>query len=149
MFRMIFESHRLCFPELPAVLFVTVLMSMLSPGRSLSQVTINEDGVLLVNGKKVLPIGFSNGPPPDGRTPDGRSAYAEIKAAGGTFFRTGVMGGDKWDQKTIEREHRVLDTAARHGLYCWLRLRELSSLEANNTEKEIPYRGWEHFKSQP
>lgn len=112
--------------------------------------TINPDGVLLINGKKVLPIGFSNGPPPDGRTPDGRSAYEEIKDAGGTFFRTGVMGSDKWDQKTIEREHMVMDTAARHGLYCWLRLRELSSLETGDAEKEIAIRRMiERFRNHP
>jgi len=36
------------------------------------RVAINEDGVLLVNGRKILPIGFSNGPPTDGRTNAGR-----------------------------------------------------------------------------
>ena len=145
-----FVSGQWRFPGLLAVFFVTMLMSFLSPGLSLSQVVINPDGVLVVNGRKILPIGFSNGPPPDGRTPDGRSAYAEIKDAGGTFFRTGVMAGDTWDQKTIEREHMVMDTAARHGLYCWLRLRELSSLEAGNTKREIMLRRVvERFRNHP
>jgi len=101
------------------------------------RVTINEDGVLVVNGSKVLPIGFSNGPPPDGRTPDGRHAFAEIKDAGGTFFRTGVMTGGPWDEKTIESEQVWMDTAAQYGLYCWPRLRELSSLEEGNVKKEM------------
>lgn len=103
-------------------------------------VTINEDGVLVVNGSKILPIGFSNGPPPGGRTPDGRHAFEEIKDAGGTFFRTGTILNYPWDDRTVESEQIWMDTAARYGLYCWPRLRELSSLEEGNTRKEMMLR---------
>jgi hypothetical protein len=54
-----------------------------------AHVTLNEDGVLLIDGRKVLPIGFTGGPPPDGRTPEGKAAFTEIRDAGGMFFRTG------------------------------------------------------------
>ena len=118
--------------------------------RSASRATINEDGVLVVNGEKVLPIGFSNGPPPDGRTPNGKHAFAEIKDGGGTFFRTGVTSAYPWNEKTIESEQVWMDTAAQYGLYCWPRLRELSSLEEGDVKKEMLLRRViNHFKNHP
>jgi hypothetical protein len=36
-----------------------------------SQVTINTDNVLVIDGRKVFPIGFTMPPAPDGKTPDG------------------------------------------------------------------------------
>ena len=132
------------------VIFLTMVLSSLSSGGRLSEVIVNQDGVLVVNGEKILPIGFSNGPPPDGRTPDGRSAFSEIKDAGGTFFRTGVRGAETWNREIIEREQIWMDAAARHGLYCWPRLRELSSLEEGNAEKELLLRRViDRFKNHP
>ncbi len=115
-----------------------------------SVVTINQDGVLVVNGRKIVPIGFSNGPPPDGRTPDGRPAFQEIKDAGGTFFRSGVRGNDKWGRPVMEQEQILMDAAAKYGLYCWPRLDELSSLEEKNTKKELLLRQViDRFKNHP
>lgn len=128
---------RLRFIRLLAILLPVMIISSLCPGQRPSVVTINPDGVLVVNGRKILPIGFSNGPPPDGRTPDGRAAFSEIKDAGGTFFRTGVRGNDRWSQAAIEQEQVLMDAAAQYGLYCWPRLHELSSLEEKNTRKEL------------
>ncbi len=102
-----------------------------------ARVTINADGVLEIDGRKILPIGFTGGPPPDGRTPDGKSALEEIREAGGTFFRTGLMGGDSWDDATIAQEQIMMDAAARHGLYCWPRLEKLCSLEKDDSPKEV------------
>ena len=131
--------HMICSPSLKP--FVVLLMIIGSScqvwAHNAPRVTINDGGVLIVNGRKMLPIGFSNGPPPDGRTPDGKNAFAEIKDAGGTFFRTGVIAGGPWDEKTIESEQVWMDTAARYGLYCWPRLRELSSLEEGNVKKKM------------
>jgi len=120
-----------------AILLLIVATSSFCPAQGVSRVTINQDGVLVVNGKKILPIGFSNGPPPDGRTPDGRSAFLEIKEAGGTFFRSGVRGNEKWSSAVIEQEQVSMDAAARYGLYCWPRLDELSSLDEGNAKKEL------------
>ena len=124
------------FSGLLAMLLVTILAGSLCPAMEASRVTINQDGVLVVNGTKILPIGFSNGPLPDGLTPEGRPAYQEIKEAGGTFFRTGIRGNQRWNDAIIEQEQIQMDAAARYGLYCWPRLGELSSLEPGNTKKE-------------
>ncbi|MCU0915960.1 MAG: hypothetical protein MUC88_15570 [Planctomycetes bacterium] len=116
-----------------ATLFVTALTAACSQA---AHVSTNADGVLLIDGRKVLPIGFTSGPPPEGRTPDGRPAFEEIRAAGGTFFRTGLMGSSSWNEATIAQEQVWMDAAARYGLYCWPRLEKLSSLEEGDTRKE-------------
>ncbi len=133
-----------------AILLMIAVVSPLCPALEASQVTINQDGVLIVNGQKILPIGFSNGPPPDGRTPDGRPAYQEIKEAGGTFFRTGVRGNEKWSDAVIKQEQVSMDAAAKYGLYCWPRLDELSSIEEGNAKKELLLRQViDRFRNHP
>src|SRR3954467_5857549 len=89
-------------------------------------VTLARHGALLVDGKPVFPIGFTMPPPPDGKTPDGKDAIAELAAAGATFLRTGPMGSD-WTDAAIAKEKAYLDAAARNGMHCATNLRELSS----------------------
>jgi hypothetical protein len=92
-----------------------------------SHVTINSDLVLVIDGRKVFPIGFTTPPPPEGRTPEGRNGIGELAAAGATFMRTGA-GADGWNDAAFEREQKYLDAAARYGLHCLPYLREDASL---------------------
>jgi hypothetical protein len=120
---------------------VTMFVITASGVASGSRVQINGDGVLVVNGEKVLPIGFSCGPPPNGRTWDGRAAFEEIRDTGAMFFRTGPEGaGASWNDAALAAEKEMMDAAARFGLYCWPRLRDLSSLEKGNQTKEAMLR---------
>jgi hypothetical protein len=114
-----------------------------------SIVTISPDNVLLINGKKVFPIGFTMPPPVDGKTPEGRSGLQELAAAGATFMRTGTQGED-WNTATLDREQQWLDAAARHGLYCWPFLRELASIGAKDAKREALLRDVvNRFKNHP
>jgi hypothetical protein len=115
-----------------------------------AHVTLNEDGVLLIDGRKVLPIGFTGGPPPDGRTPEGKAAFTEIRDAGGMFFRTGQQGPTPWNDETTSHEQIMMDAAARYGLYCWPRLGMLSSLQEGERDKEARLRSvLERFRDHP
>jgi hypothetical protein len=88
-----------------------------APAGKAAHVTLNEDGVLLIDGRKILPIGFTGGPPPDGRTPEGKPAFEEICEAGGTFFRTGLQEGDR-DNELLLRS--ILNRFRNHpGLLLW------------------------------
>jgi hypothetical protein len=100
-----------------ALLLIFALACACATAGKAAQVTLNEDGVLLIDGRKVLPIGFTGGPPPDGRTPEGKPAFEEIREAGGTFFRTGLQGGNSWKEDTIAQEQIWMDAAARYGLF--------------------------------
>jgi hypothetical protein len=104
-----------------------------------SRVTINPDRVLVIDGTPVFPIGFTLPPPPGALTPDGQEGLAELRAAGATFLRTGVMGGP-WDDRAIDQEQRWQDAAARLGLHCWVALRELASIEPDAAAREAMLR---------
>jgi hypothetical protein len=104
-----------------------------------SHVTVNADGVLVIDGRKTFPIGFTMPPPPDGKTPSGRDGTAELRSAGATFLRTGVMARG-WDDAAIEQERRWQDAAARNGMHCWVSLRELGSIGPDDAAKEVHLR---------
>ncbi len=104
-----------------------------------SHVTLNADGVTVINGRKVFPIGFTMPPPPDGKTPDGKDAIGELRAAGATMLRTGPMA-QAWTEQVIELERKYLDAAAKHGMVCLINLRELSSVGPTESAKESKLR---------
>jgi hypothetical protein len=104
-----------------------------------SHVSINSDQVLVIDGKKVFPIGFTMPPPPDGKAPNGKNAIEELHDAGATFLRTGVMGGP-WNDAAIAREKTFQDAAATYGMHCWVFLRELGSIEENTPKREAMLR---------
>jgi hypothetical protein len=118
-----------------SVCTLVMLIGTALPGTA-SQTTINSDRVLVIDGKKVFPIGFTMPPPPDGVTPDGRNALEELAAAGATFMRTGAWGGN-WDEATFRREEKYLDAAARYGLYCMPYLRERGVVDSDAKEARL------------
>src|SRR5438034_8532820 len=71
------------------ILVALVLVSSTSGLLAGTKVTINEDKVLLINGKKVFPIGFTMAPPPGAKAPNGRDGLQELHDAGGSFLRSG------------------------------------------------------------
>lgn len=112
-----------------------------------TQVSLNADHVLVVDGKKIFPIGFTIPPPPDGKTPDGKNALRELADAGGTFVRT---GGGGWDARGMAQQKKWLDAAARNGMYCWPYLAELASLDAADGRREARLREViNRFKNHP
>src|SRR5215467_6877796 len=80
--------------------------------------TINSDGILEIDGKKIFVIGFTAAPPADGKTPSGKDAFAELAEAGATFVRFGPE--QPWSDARFEEEQKFEDAAARNGLHCWL-----------------------------
>jgi hypothetical protein len=105
--------------------FALIVSCFFAPVRA--AVLLNSDGVLVIDGKKTFPIGFTMPPPPDGKAPNGKNAIEELHDAGATFLRTGVMG-KAWDDDAISAERKYQDAAARHGMHCWVFLRELGSV---------------------
>jgi hypothetical protein len=102
----------------------------------LSKITINEDGVLLVDGQKIFPIGFTMPPQPGATTPDGKDGLQELHDAGGSFMRTGPGGEKKWDDEWIAHEKKWMDAAAKAGMRCMPWLKELAHIEEGAAEKE-------------
>jgi hypothetical protein len=101
-------------------------------------VTVNSNNVLVLNGRKVFPIGFSPGPPTYGVTPTGKDAMQEFRDAGALLFRMVQTGN--WDAQMIANQQAAMDWAAQHDMYCWLNLRELSKFPAGDTNTEAELR---------
>src|SRR5688500_8727426 len=118
-----------------------VLLAATTPSRveAPSHVAINEDMVLVIDGRKVFPIGFTMPPPADALAPNGKNAIAELSDAGATFLRTGVMG-KAWDDEAIAHEKKWQDAAAKHGMHCWVFLRELASVDDKTPRREAMLR---------
>ncbi len=115
-----------------------------------NQVTINSDNVLVINGRKLFPIGLSTGPQPEIKAPDGKNAFEELADAGATFVRSGTRGKD-WDEQTVASEQKLEDAAAHYGLFCWLNLRELAVIRGHGAAKREAFlrRVVEQFKNHP
>ena len=133
------------FPRLETVQRTLKLLALLCASSSLesaalaSKAYIDRDQVLVIDEKKVFPIGFTMPPPLDGRAPNGRNAIAELADAGATFLRTGPMGHD-WDKDSLREARKCLDIAAKYKMYVWVNLRENSSLDDKHPEREAMLR---------
>src|SRR5687767_4129404 len=116
-----------CKSQIANCKFLLLLLLLSSPLLAATKVTINEDLVIVIDGKKVFPIGFTMPPPPDGKTPTGKNAIDELGDAGATFLRIGVMATN-WNEATFDLQQKWLDAAARNNMYCLFNLREASSI---------------------
>jgi len=110
-----------------------LLFALISQTVLANKAIINSDLVLVIDGKKVFPIGFTLPPPPDGKTPTGKNGIAELASAGATFLRT----GGQWNAATLEREHKYMDAAARYGMHCLPFLRENAIVNSPQREAQL------------
>jgi len=133
---------------LPPMIAVLSCLAYSTPGAA-SVVTTNSDHVLVIDGQRTFPIGFTTAPPPDGKTPEGGPALEELVDAGAGFMRTGAFGGP-WTEETFRSEDRWQQAAARSGMRCWVFLRELGSIGPDDTAKEaLLRRVVERYRGHP
>lgn len=136
-------------PYLKTFVFLLALVLFAFASRAGNKVTINSDNVLVVNGEKVFPIGFTTGPPPGAKAPNGKEGLRELSDAGGFFMRTGA-NGHNWNEETFAEEQQWEDAAARCGMYCWLYLHDLASIREGDTKREAMLRRViDQFKDHP
>lgn len=100
-----------------------------------SKAVINSDGVLVIDGAKVFPIGFTMPPPLKGKAPNGKNGIQELADTGATFLRTGPPGHE-WGEDDLKEAKKCLDVAAKHKMHVWVNLRENSSIGPNDAKKE-------------
>src|SRR5947207_518330 len=119
---------------LVAVVLLVTVASIASAG---TKVTLDEDGVLSIDGKKTFVFSFSLPPPPDGKTPEGKDAFAELRDAGVNFMRIRpTTGSDDYTEKGIRSIKPWLDAAAGAGMHCWVTLRPLPTIDPNTPQNE-------------
>jgi hypothetical protein len=140
--------HRNC--RIGFIFALTLLTFAALPlfGASGSVVTIDSNNVLVLNGRKIFPIGFSPGPPTNSKTPAGKDALQELRDAGALLFRITQTGA--WNDGVVAEQKAALDWAARHDMYGWVNLRELSKFAEGDNKTEVALRKVvDTFKEHP
>jgi hypothetical protein len=79
-------------------------------------------GNLLVDGKRVFPLGLSDPPPVDSTAPNGKPAWAEVASGGANFARNYTVWTSAAAAEQIISLGRQLDAAAQHGMQLWVAL---------------------------
>jgi hypothetical protein len=122
-------------PRAPAWLAALHLLAGAPVAVHASNVVINRDKVLEIDGVKTFVIGFTLPPPVEGKTPEGKNAIDELAQAGATFLRAGPLGSP-WNEQRFAEERKYEDAAAAHKMHCWLSLREAASIKPGQTNVE-------------
>ena len=141
------SARRLRLMKTRWLLFAAAFTLLAALAAQASKAVVNADGVLEIDGQKVFVIGFTAGPPSGGKTPDGKEAFAELADAGATFVRAGPE--QPWSEARFELERAYEEAAARHGLHCWLNLREASKIKAGDAKSEALRKVLTAFREHP
>src|SRR5262249_13388132 len=104
-------------------------------------------GNLLVEGKRVFPLGLSDPPPLGTVAPDsGLAAWAEIAAAGITFVRNYTVWRAVGLDEQLIAVAQQLDAAPAHGLQLWL---ALAGVDGDLSKRALLDRIVSTFKGHP
>ncbi len=116
-------------------------------------VGFDANGVLVVAGKPVFPIGFTLAPPADVTLPSGVNALDELRKHGANFLRTSPPDADGdwegWDADAFARNKALMDAAAAHGFKCWAYLQEAAGPLVAGQEPKLLRRVVDSMKSHP
>ena len=107
-----------------------------------------------INGKKIFGISVAVLPPPDGKTPDGKSAWQEFADGGVNLARiVPSQGGQSygWTDKGYELAKQYLDNLAAAKIHAWLWLGDdIAHFEQKDTAKAEKLKKLiETFKDHP
>ena len=103
-----------------------------------ASILIGPGNVLYRDGTPVFPIGFTTAPPPDGRAPSGRSAWAELAANGTVFNRCGTLS--PWGPEAELELDRMLERARQDGMFCAIYIPDLGAIPADDSPKAAELR---------
>lgn len=90
-------------------------------------------------GVDLFPLGFTKAPPPDGQTPEGNDAYAELATNGAVFHRCGPPAG-QWGPAAEAALDFTLDRSAAAGVRCAIYIPDLTSIAAGDIAKQTELR---------
>jgi hypothetical protein len=88
---------------------------------------LDPTGTLLVQGKRLFPLGLSDPPPVDGTAPNGKPAWAEVASAGVNFARNYTVWTAAGEAEQLLALGQELEAAAQHGVQMWVALAGLDN----------------------
>jgi hypothetical protein len=141
---------------LKKILLAWLLSSLLacSAFAASHKITFDSSDVCEVDGQKMFPLSVAVLPPPDGKTPDGKSAWQEFIDGGVNFAR--IAPGDYWekhvwDNAGLDVAAQYMDQFAAVNIYGWMTLGgELSYVKPDDekTQEELE-KFIKRFKDNP
>src|SRR4051794_19072601 len=115
-----------------------------------TKVTLDENGVMEIDGRKTFVVSFSLPPPPGGKTPEGKDAFAELKDAGANFMRIRPMTGpEDYTEAGIRTIGTSLDSAAGAGMHCWVTLGKLPAIADKPQNEKLLRLAVDLYKNHP
>jgi hypothetical protein len=115
-----------------------------------SKVTLDENGVMEIDGRKTFVVSFSLPPPPGGKTPEGNDAFAELKDAGANFMRIRpTTGPEDYTEAGIRTIGTWLDSAAGAGMHCWVTLGKLPAIADKPRNEKLLRLAVDLYKNHP
>src|SRR6266487_710616 len=101
-------------------------------------VTLDENGVMEIDGRKTFVFSFSLPPPPGGKTPEGKDAFAELRDAGANFMRIRPLNAKQdFSEEEMRTVKAWLDSAASQGMHCWLTLGDLPAIKPGQNKEKM------------
>lgn len=114
-----------------------------------AKITVGPHNVILVDGLPAFPIGFTKGPPPDGKTPWGTGAYEELKTNGVVFQRVGPRPG-KWGPAAQATMDHILMRSGETGFLSAIYIPGLEKIGPNASKKAAELsRVVERYRNNP
>jgi hypothetical protein len=108
-----------------------ILAACVSSIACATTVTLDENGVMVIDGRKTFILSVSIPPLPGAKTPDGKDGLAQLAEDGLTATRVrGTTGPQDLSEAGIRSIGAWLDAAAANHLYCWVTLGQLPSTKS-------------------
>jgi len=120
-------------------------------------VTLDPNGLIEVDKTKMFVISVAVPPPFDGKTPEGKDAFAELHDGGCNFLRVTMRKredeepkGPRWTPEGLDEIQKNLDALAKNQMYGWIYLYELGDIPMGSGPREATLRKViERFKDHP
>jgi hypothetical protein len=125
------------------------LLFAIGPIAWAARITIGPHNIIYVDGQPVFPIGFTKGPPPDGKTPWGTGAYEEMKTNGTVFHLAGPRPG-QWGPKAQSELDHILARSAQADFLTAISIPDIQAIGPNATRRaEELRRVVEQYRNNP
>jgi hypothetical protein len=102
------------------------------------KMTFDSSNVCQIDGKKIFPLSVAVIPPPDGKTPDGKSAWEELSEGGINFARiapTDCTGTHSWSDAGFDKAEVYMSQMAPKNIYVWMTIGQDLSYTAADDQK--------------
>jgi len=143
--------------HMKTVALIGVMALAVSAHAAGTKASIDTDGYLSIDGKKMFVISVAVPPPPDGKTPGGKEAYEELHDGGCNFLRVTMKmreedepKGPRWTAEGFDEIQESLDALAKAQMYGWVYLYELGDISIGSGAREPALKKViERFKDHP